>query len=173
MQLSKNFQLSEFASGSVTPGVQVNLVLLARQLQFLRDYFNAPVKIVLGISTKSPEHQSGKAAIISVSGKSADQIKAAFENLISQGAVYNGTIWLLNGNQVYYSLSPSAGRMDKRTSGNGGTSAGNGGGTTEGPTLPATTQVDANKKALMMGGLFLALLVVGMLAFKKDKKKSS
>lgn len=173
MQLSKNFQLSEFANGTVTPAVQVNLVVLARQLQYLRDYFNAPVKIVLGVSTKSPEHQSGKAAIISVSGKTSDQIKAAFESLISQEAVYNGTIWLLNNNQVYYSLSPNAGRADKRTSGNGGTSAGSGSGTTETPALPATTaQTDKNKKALMMAGLFLALLVVGTLAFKKDKKKT-
>lgn len=169
MQLSKNFQLSEFSSGSVTPQIQVNLILLARQLQTLRDYFNLPIKIILGVSSTSEEHRSGKAAIFSISGKSADQIKAALENLIAQGAVYNGTIWLLNGNEVYYSLSPMAGRADKRAN---TPTTGGGSSTTQNNDTSETT-IENRNKALMITALAIGLIIVGKVMLKNDKNKMS
>lgn len=167
MQLSKNFQLSEFASGGVTPQVQVNLILLARQLQALRDYFNAPVKIMLGVSSVNTEHASGKAAIFSISGKSGDQVKATLESLIASGAIFNGTIGLLNNNQVYYSLTPHAQRWDKR---GGTTTPAPGTSTTENGVTPALTQIEKTNKALITAAMILGLIVVGTVVFKRKNK---
>jgi len=165
MQLSKNFQLSEFTNGSVTPQMQVNLILLARQLQALRDYLGTSVKIVLGISSASPEHASGKAAIFTVSGKSGDQVKTAIEALISNSAIYNGTVGLLNNNQVYYSLFPNNQRWDKR----GSATTGGGSSTPQNNGTPVLTQAEKTNKALITTAMVLGLIVVGAVVFKRKK----
>jgi hypothetical protein len=171
MQLSKNFELNEFASGPVSPGVQANLILLARQLQALRDYFGKPVKIITGISQSTPEHASGKAAIFFISGKSGNQIQSALEDLIKNGSVFPGTIGLLNADQVYYSLTPQNQRWDKRTSGNPGNGGtGQGGGNTNLPAQTQDTSASTNKK-LLMAALVLGLIIAGTVMLKKDKKK--
>lgn len=155
-QIAPNFTLEEFTKEPVTNYVKLNLVVLAKELQRIRDHFKLPVKIVVGVSNISPEHKEGKAAIITVAGKTADQIKAAME-----GRVYNGTIGLLNNNQVYYSLAPNNTRWDKRT--------GNGNYT---PAIPAPTETveptnEKNKKALVMGAVVLGLILVGTVLLKK------
>ena len=61
MQLTKNFNLSEFAcnDGAVVPLKLIeNVKLLAHQLQVLRDYYDAPIKI--NSAYRSPAYNKGK-----------------------------------------------------------------------------------------------------------------
>lgn len=162
MQLSKNFKLSEFSKVPVSGYVSTNLIVLANQLQKIRDHFGKPVTIHVGVNDSTPEHKEGKAAVFSIAGLSADQIKAGME-----GRVYNGTIGLLNGNKVYYSLAPNGQRFDQRTQGGGGTTP-----TTTTPTPDANTPTVAtnkNQKTVLLVGTLLALVVLGAYVFK-DKK---
>jgi hypothetical protein len=162
MQLSKNFQLNEFTSVAVSPAIELNLILLARQLQALRDYFGTPVKIITGISSENEAHASGKAAVFYISGKSGEQIKAALENLIKQGAVFNGTIGLMSNNKVYYSLSPQGERWNKTYNIPTGETGQN-------TTIPGATQTEKTGKSLTMVAMILGLIVLGSIVFKRKK----
>ena len=109
MKLSKNFELSEFAShdGAPTPpDVLTNLKELAAELQVLRDYLNTPLKInsgyrspahnkAVGGASKS-QHMLGKAADISSRKYTPDQIYAAVKLLQKEGKIRIGGIGRYN-----------------------------------------------------------------------------
>ena len=103
MKLSNNFSLGEFEcnDGSTTPAdVLKNLQKVAKQLQILRDYTGAPIKVnsgyrspdynkSIGGATKS-QHVLGKAADIVISGYTPDETYTLIEQLINQGVLKIG-----------------------------------------------------------------------------------
>ena len=103
MQLTENFDLSEFASkdGLSTPlEVVSSLTKLAMNLQVLRDYLGKPIAINSGY--RSPEHNEniggaknsqhllGKAADIVVDGYTPKQIFDVIESLQNKGEMEIG-----------------------------------------------------------------------------------
>ena len=109
MKLSKNFSLNEFAcnDGSETPeDVIVNLMLLAEQLQVLRDFIDKPITVnsgyrspkynkKIGGATRS-QHLLGKAADIRVDGISPSEIHSVIEELILDGRMQQGGLGKYN-----------------------------------------------------------------------------
>ena len=100
MQITKNFNLSEFAShdGAPTPAkVLENLKELAANLQVLRDYLQTSITITSGYRSpahnkkvggaKFSQHVEGKAADIKCSKYTPEQVLAAVEKLIAEGKV--------------------------------------------------------------------------------------
>jgi uncharacterized protein YcbK (DUF882 family) len=105
MQLSPNFQLSEFASkcGRPTPlEVVERLRVLARNLQVLRDELKRPIRISSGYRSpqhnkrvhgaKNSRHLIGDAADIRIEGMTPVQVAATIERLISEGKMMQGGI---------------------------------------------------------------------------------
>lgn len=105
MQLTKHFSLKEFAcndaDGTAVPAQYIGHVTrLAHQLQIIRDFFNAPVRINSGYRTKAynakvggaadSQHLTASAADIVVTGFSALQVARAIEGLMRIGAVEQG-----------------------------------------------------------------------------------
>jgi uncharacterized protein YcbK (DUF882 family) len=103
MNLSKNFQLSEFASkcGRPTPlEVVERLQVLAQNLQVLRDEVKRPIRINSGY--RSPQHNRsikgatksrhvvGDAADIVVTGITPTEVATTIERLISEGKMMQG-----------------------------------------------------------------------------------
>jgi uncharacterized protein YcbK (DUF882 family) len=103
MQLSPNFQLSEFASkcGRPTPlEVVERLRVLAQNLQVLRDEVKRPIRISSGY--RSPQHNRkvggatksrhliGDAADIRIEGMTPTEVAATIERLISEGRMMQG-----------------------------------------------------------------------------------
>jgi uncharacterized protein YcbK (DUF882 family) len=103
MQLSRNFQLSEFASkcGRPTPlEVVERLRVLAQNLQVLRDEVKRPIRINSGY--RSPQHNRkvggatksrhvvGDAADIVVTGMTPTEVATTIERLISEGKMMQG-----------------------------------------------------------------------------------
>jgi uncharacterized protein YcbK (DUF882 family) len=103
MLLSRNFQLSEFASkcGRPTPlKVVERLRVLAQNLQVLRDEVKRPIRINSGY--RSPQHNQaikgapksrhvvGDAADIVVTGMTPNEVSATIERLISEGKMMQG-----------------------------------------------------------------------------------
>jgi len=110
MQLTPNFHLSEFACKDGTPVPQrymLNVTMLARQLQVLRDELDEPVHINsayrhadynkrIGGAPES-QHLTASAADITVKSKTPKQLKAIVERLIKQKRVHFGGIGLYSG----------------------------------------------------------------------------
>ena len=104
MQLTKNFNLSEFDcnDGSTTPdNIIVNLQLLAEQLQVLRDYVGKPIKINSGYRSphyndsvvkgaKFSQHKLGTAADIRIDGLSSREVHGIVSELIKDGRMKEG-----------------------------------------------------------------------------------
>ena len=124
MQLTSNFNSIEFDSkdGSVMPvDVQVNIELLAKNLQVLRDYLNESVHVNSGY--RSPKHNKsiggvddsfhikGMAADITVKSKTPKQLYRIIKKLIKQGLMTQGGIGLYNG-FVHYDIRGYAARWD-------------------------------------------------------------
>jgi len=101
--MTKNFSLSEFKSkdGAETPdAVKGNLLILAQNLQVLREYFGEPIEINSGY--RSPEHNKkvggaknsthlkGLAADIEIVSISPRQVFAAIEALTKAGKMKEG-----------------------------------------------------------------------------------
>ena len=106
MQLTKNFNLKEFAchdGKSVPLELLANVKDLAEQLQVLRDETDT---ITITSGYRSPEHNkkiggakfsehvNARAADIKVKGKTPIEVKAIIERLISEGKMKNGGIGL-------------------------------------------------------------------------------
>lgn len=109
MQLTKNFNLSEFASkdGAITPPIVIEkLKLLANNLQVLRDYLGKPITINSGYRSplhnvkiggaKNSQHLFGKAADIVVEGYTPKQVFDAIETLQAQGKMSIGGLHAYN-----------------------------------------------------------------------------
>lgn len=114
MKLSKNFELSEFAShdgAPFPPDVLSNLQELAKNLQALRDYLGCPLKINSGYRSpahnkaiggaKASQHLLGKAADISCNKYTPDQVHAAILYLIREGKMHNGGVGRYNSFNHY------------------------------------------------------------------------
>lgn len=126
MKLSKNFNLSEFAShdGAPTPPeVLANLQELANNLQVLRDYLGTPLKINSGYRSpahnkavggaKFSQHVLGKAADISSNKYTHEQIHAAILHLIKEGKMKEGGLGIYNS-WIHYDTRGTEARWDLR-----------------------------------------------------------
>ncbi len=110
MQLTKNFQLSEFACHDGTP-VPTHLIgnvqLLANNLQVLRDDIGQPITILSGYRTPAwnkkvggkPQsfHMKAMAGDLVVKGWTPKQLHARIEKLIAQGKMKAGGLGLYAG----------------------------------------------------------------------------
>ena len=103
MKITKNFNLSEFAcnDGTEVPTELIdNVKLLAKQLQVLRDHYDAPIKINSAYRTKShnanvggsinSQHLLATAADIIIQGISPQETQETIQTLIHTGKMLEG-----------------------------------------------------------------------------------
>ena len=102
MQLTKNFNLSEFNKHNFALNETVlrNIQALANNLQVLRDEVKKPIKITSGY--RSPEHNAkvkgvknsrhitGEAADFKIAGMTPKEVAAVIEKLIAAGKMEEG-----------------------------------------------------------------------------------
>lgn len=107
MQLTKNFNLSEF---NCNDGVEVpkkyieNVKLLAENLQVLRNYINKPIHINSAYrhehynrsigGSKYSQHLKAKASDIRVNGLKPKEVYLIIEKLIKRGEIMQGGLSL-------------------------------------------------------------------------------
>ena len=126
MQITTNFKLSEFncKDGSKIPDNLIpNIVQLAENLQVLRDYLGVPLTINSAYRSpaynskiggaKFSQHLEAKAADISTSKFTPEQVHAAILKLISEGKMKQGGVGLYNS-WVHYDTRGTAARWDLR-----------------------------------------------------------
>ncbi|HIB37975.1 D-Ala-D-Ala carboxypeptidase family metallohydrolase [Mesonia sp.] len=124
MELTKNFDTHEFESkdGLSTPkNLMPNIQELADNLQVLRDYFGLPISINSGYRSpshnrsiggvKNSQHVQGKAADITVSGKSPKEVHQAIERLIAEGKMKQGGLGLYS-TFVHYDIRGTKARWN-------------------------------------------------------------
>ncbi len=124
--MTKNFSKSEFESkcGREMPEeVYHNVVKVANQLQYLRDYLNKPIKV--NSAYRSPEHNEsvggvpksqhilGKAADIVVSGMKTEFLYQCIEDAINNGEMLQGGLGLYD-TFVHYDIRGTKARWDYR-----------------------------------------------------------
>ena len=115
-QLTKNFTLNEFKShddAEFPDEVVKNLRELAKNLQVIRNHFNAPIKINSGYRSpeynksikgvKNSQHVKGKAADFVISGYTPQQIAVELETLIALKQISQGGIGVYP-NFVHYDI---------------------------------------------------------------------
>ena len=102
MQLTKNFNLSEFNKHNFALNETVlrNIQALANNLQVLRDEVNKPIKITSGYRSpehnakvggvKSSRHITGEAADFKIAGMTPKEVAAVIEKLITAGKMEEG-----------------------------------------------------------------------------------
>jgi len=122
MKLTENFLLSEYQSkdGAATPLELVpNIKENAKNLQVLREYFDAPIIINSGYRSPShnksiggakySQHLQGKASDIVVKGYTPYEVYEAIEYLISEGEMKQGGLSQYN-TFVHYDVRGSRAR---------------------------------------------------------------
>ena len=124
MRITENFSKSEFDSkdGSEMPKeVYFNIVKLANQLQYVRDYLNKPVNINSGY--RSPEHNKaiggvknsqhilGKAADITVSDLQPRIVYQLMNDLMDKGEILQGGLGLYK-TFIHYDIRKKRVRFD-------------------------------------------------------------
>ena len=106
MQLTKNFNLKEFECKGYEMPLEVyeNIIKLAQQLQFLRDYTGRPITI--NSAYRSPEHNAkiggvktsqhllGKAADVTIESLKPAEVYRIIEDLIDMGEILQGGLGL-------------------------------------------------------------------------------
>lgn len=110
MQLTKNFDLEEFACKDgtpVPPELMPNVKKLAENLQVLRDYIGEPIHVNSGYRTpvynakvggkKKSQHLLAKASDITVKSKTPKQLAAIVEKLIAKGELKFGGLGIYPG----------------------------------------------------------------------------
>lgn len=115
-KLTANFNIAEFACHDGTPvpdSLECNVIVLAHNLQILRDYLGEPVRLNSGYRTPAynkkiggapkSQHIQAKAADITVKSKTPKQLAAIIEKLISQGEMKQGGIGIYPG-WVHYDI---------------------------------------------------------------------
>jgi uncharacterized protein YcbK (DUF882 family) len=126
MQLTKNFNLSEFKckDGTTVPAEYLdNVARLANSLQALRDYLGAPIRInssyrhesynkAVG-GSKSSQHLYARAADITADGYTPDQVADAIETLIEERLMHNGGLGRYN-TFTHYDVRSYVARWDYR-----------------------------------------------------------
>ena len=124
--MTKNFSKSEFESkcGREMPEeVYHNVVKVANQLQYLRDYLAKPIKV--NSAYRSPEHNEsvggvsksqhilGKAADIVIKGMPTEILYQPIEDAISNGEMLQGGLGLYD-TFVHYDIRGTKARWDYR-----------------------------------------------------------
>ena len=122
--MTKNFKIKEFKckSGAVMPlEVYENIIKLAGQLQFLRDYTGRPVRI--NSAYRSPEHNKkvggsktsqhllGKAADITIDSLKPIEVFTLIEDLIDIGLMLQGGLGLYD-TFVHYDIRKTKARWN-------------------------------------------------------------
>ena len=124
--MTKNFNIKEFQCncGCKTPeNLKHNILVLANQLQVLRDYVKKPIiltngyrcpkhnKAVGGVSNS--QHVLGKAADIKIPGLSPFAVAKIIENLVSEGKMMQGGVGIYN-TFTHYDIRRVKSRWDFR-----------------------------------------------------------
>ena len=124
--MTKNFSKSEFESkcGREMPEeVYHNVVKVANQLQYLRDYLAKPIRV--NSAYRSPEHNAsvggvktsqhilGKAADIVIKGMPTEILYQHIEDAISNGEMLQGGLGLYD-TFVHYDIRGTKARWDYR-----------------------------------------------------------
>ena len=122
--MTKNFKLKEFEckDGSKMPlEVYENVIKLANQLQFLREYTGRPITI--NSAYRSPEHNAkvggsktsqhllGKAADITIQSLKPAEVFMIIEELIDMGHMLQGGLGLYD-TFVHYDIRRTKARWD-------------------------------------------------------------
>lgn len=115
-QLTDNFNINEFACRDGTPvpdELECNVIVLAHNLQILREYLGEPIRLNSGYRTpeynkriggaKNSQHVKAKAADITVKSKTPRQLAAIIEKLISERKMKQGGIGIYPG-FVHYDI---------------------------------------------------------------------
>ena len=131
--MTKNFKLKEFEcnDGSKMPlEVYENIIKLANQLQFLRDYTGRPIsinsayrspdynkkiggahKIINGERVETSQHVFGKAADITIQSLKPAEVFMIIEELIDMGHMLQGGLGLYD-TFVHYDIRRTKARWD-------------------------------------------------------------
>lgn len=125
MQLTRNFNLSEFQSkdGSKMPQeVLFNIQKVANQLQVLRDYLCFPIHVLSGYRSiehnkavggvKNSYHTFGMACDIQVKEMNSIEVYKAIEFLIEEGSILQGGVGVYP-TFVHYDFRGSKARWQK------------------------------------------------------------
>lgn len=122
--MTKNFKIKEFncKSGADMPlDVYENIIKLAGQLQFLRDYTGRPIRI--NSAYRSPEHNKkvggsktsqhllGKAADITIDSLKPIEVFTLIEDLIDMGLMLQGGLGLYD-TFVHYDIRKTKARWN-------------------------------------------------------------
>jgi uncharacterized protein YcbK (DUF882 family) len=126
MQLSKNFNKSEFDSKDGEPmpvGVLNNVLEVAQNLQKLRDYYNVSIKINSGYrseahnkavgGSKGSQHRRGLACDIVINGVDPDDAADKIEELIEKGYLKEGGVGRYH-TFTHYDIRGTKARWDYR-----------------------------------------------------------
>ncbi len=118
MQITKNFNLTEFACHDGTPvpdSLVHNTIHLAENLQILRDSIGDTLTILSGYRTPSwnakvggatnSQHKKAAASDLTTKGMTPKQLHARIEKLIKEGKMKNGGLGLYKG-FVHYDIGP-------------------------------------------------------------------
>lgn len=113
-QLTTNFNINEFACKDGTPvpdEFECNVIVLANNLQVLRDYLNEPIHINSGYRTPeynkkvggkpASKHMVAQAADITVKSKTPKQLAVIIEKLIAEGKMKQGGLGTYPGFNHY------------------------------------------------------------------------
>ena len=122
MKLTANFDSEEFRckDGTAVPDdLLPNTQLLANNLQVLRNELGLPIAIMSGFRTiaynvkcggaKDSQHCHGRAADITVKGRTPQQVHDLIELLIKMGKMQNGGLGIYSG-WVHYDVGPAGRR---------------------------------------------------------------
>jgi len=125
-KLTKNFKRSEFDSGDgvlMSDDVYSNIEEVAKNLQVLRDYLNAPITVNSGYRSEAhnkkvggvsnSQHVLGKAADINVKGYTQSVVASTIEHLIAGGKMKQGGIGIYP-HFIHYDIRGSKARWDFR-----------------------------------------------------------
>lgn len=109
-QLTRNFELGEFACHDGTPvpkSLLPNVQELADNLQVLRDYIDEPLHVLSGYRTEAynkkvggkplSQHKKAKAADLTAKGYTPRQLADIVEKLIKQGKMKQGGLGVYKG----------------------------------------------------------------------------
>jgi uncharacterized protein YcbK (DUF882 family) len=123
--MTKNFKLKEFKCkcGCDMPlEVYENIIKLASQLQFLRDYTGRPITVNSGYrcpennakisgSSKKSQHMLGKAADITIQSLKPAEVYMIIEDLIDMGHMLQGGLGLYD-TFVHYDIRKTKARWN-------------------------------------------------------------
>lgn len=101
LQVTKNFNLRELEfRNTIPPTMVADACTLLKQLQVLRDHFNASITIISGYrapdynasinGASNSQHMYARAADIKVAGKTSTEVHAAILKLIKEGKMLEG-----------------------------------------------------------------------------------